>query len=1101
MAHCQRTGESKIRNATVQRQAVLAVVLALLAALVFVVTANAYVAQRTHDTLTDFDRGTFTFTGLLDIPERDIDSVQLLPVGLTGEMELSSRHLPEPVVDHATIAISNSVYVIGGTDRYGSPRADVLLTSVSDDQGNLSPWQSQAALPDARAGVGLASYRNTGNTSTLYVAGGFDGDYAPTDTVFRAQIDLSSGVLNGDWITDSHRLPHSVDHAPTVEHDGYLYVLGGTGMDMSGYFTSFQEVYAAPVNTDGSLGGAFVETSPLPRPLFYGYAVIYEGEITDTLYYVGGMYMVSRPPPVWVEPLASEEVYFADFLPNGTLTEWKRSEGALPRPLYGHSGVLVNDVELIVTGGIGNPKDPGETLTSTVKAALVDPDNSSFRLYNWCAHVPEPCNLGAWQTGGLLPEVRALHSTVAARDYIYVMGGQDTNQDATDTIFFGSIQGEGALYAPAGEYLSDKIDLGQPATLRKLAWQASIDPPGQVTLTMQYRTSANGKDWSAWSDPVFSQHGLNEINEFPAQGSIQFVQYEADFTTVLTHASPRLDEVHIFYEVPDPDLSVMKHTGSVITVGLGSTLQYTIHYSNTGGWVAENAVVTETLPAYTSYAGGPEWHQVGSSNLYTQLLGNVERNGSGDATFTVKVDDEVPPAVYSITNQVEIDYPPMIDTLGYVITDENRYDNWYQISNPLSFVAMTVTKEAFPPAGEPVTAGSLITYTLRYTNQGVARASQVVLTDTFDDRGTYTILTPSVPLTATEYVWNLGSLGPGQSGEQQMIVQVQDPLPNYEYVTNQASLHSPDDDVYHTPVLTHPLVSSVMTITKEASPPAGQEVTPGSLITYTLRYTNVGATRASQVVLTDTFDGRETYTIVTPPIPPTAKEYVWNLGSLGPGQSGEQQVVVRLQDPLPNHWVVTNEASLYSLGGDAYHTPVITHPVMNLSGTTPAPMVDLIVTNVKWQPSHIVSGTWPMFQTTVMNTGMRDASEHFWVSLYIKPEGSSPPSWPSDHDRGYCLYGCSVTRPSYVEYVDALGAGETLALSFENLSADLSPDFPKAGSYDIYVQIDVAFGGDNKYWGRFAEDREDNNLWHGMLTIEDSGPPKVFLPVIVRSSP
>jgi uncharacterized repeat protein (TIGR01451 family) len=1085
-----------------------------LTALILAVTANAYVAQLTHDTLADFDRGMFTFTGLVDIPESDIDSVQLLPIGLKGDMQRSNRILPEPLTGQATVAISDAIYVIGGTGTDFYPRSEVLLYTVSDNGGGLTLPETQRTLPGARSDAGAATHRGTGNTATLYVVGGWDMDDQPTNTVFRAQIDLATSAMNGDWSTDSRTVPQSVAHASAVEHDGYLYVLGGSGLDMSGYFTSFPQVYMAPISSDGSLGAGFAETSPLPRPLFYGYAVVYEGDITDTLYYVGGEYYVSEPPPQYIRSVASEEVYYADFLPNGGLTEWRRSEGALPRPLSGHSGVLINSYEMIVIGGIFNRWDAEETYNSTAKVAFVDPDNSSFRLYNWCEHVPPPCNLGAWQTGGQLPpkpppqenehEVRALHGTVTAGDYIYVIGGQDGSQDPTDTIFFGSIHGDGALYAPAGEYLSEKIDLGQPAALRKLTWQAFISPTGQVTLTLQYRTSSNGENWSAWSEPVFSQHGVNEIDDFPVQDDIRFVQYEAGFTTVLTHASPRLDELHIFYEVPDPDLSIIKDTGSVLTVALGSTLEYTIHYSNTGGWAAEKAVITESLPAHTSYAGDSEWHQVGSSSVYTYRLGDVERGENGDVSFWVKVDDKVPPTVDSITNRVEIDYPPMIDAFGDVITDENQHDNWFEISNPVSFFAMTVTKEALPPAGQPVTAGSLITYTLRYTNVGLTRASQAVLTDTFDGRGTYVIVTPVVPATATEVVWTLGPLAPKQSGERQMVVRVQDPLPNYDYVTNQASLYSPEGEVYHTPVITHLLSVSVLTVTKEAFPTAGITVTPGSLITYTLRYTNVGATRASQVVLTDTFDGRESYTIVTPSIPPTATEYAWDLGPLGPGQSGEQQVVVRVQDPLPNDWVVANQASLYSPGGEAYHTAVITHPVMNLSGTLPAPMVDLLVSDVQWAPPDVISGTWPAFTVTVQNGGTKAVSDPFSVTLYIKPEGSSAPSGPADLDQGYCLYSCSVTRTAYIQEVDALAIGEARPVSFGNLQAaeqDPSLDFPRTGVYDVFVQVDVALAGDNPYWGRLAEDREDNNLWHGMLTIKENEPRRVYLPLIVRNSP
>ncbi len=970
MHGAQRTTNLRFRSSLIRRQILLVLVLALLIVLILAVTANAYVAQRTNDTLSDFDRGTFTFTGLLDIPERDIDSVQLLPVGLTGEMELSPLHLPRPLVDHATIAIGDVIYVIGGTDQTFLTRAEVYFSTISDDQGTLSPWQQQTDLPDFRAGSGIAAYRNSASSSTLYAIGGFDGDYYLTDTVFRAQIDVTSGQMVGGWTGEAHHLPRPLTYAPAVEHDGLLYVLGGSGDS-----ESFVNVYKAPINSDGSLGEAFSETSPLPKPLFYGYAVVYDGALTDTLYYVGGMYYDNVG-----ERFASEEVYYADFLPGGGLTEWNRSEGALPRTLYGHSGVLVNGVELIVTGGIGNPIHPEETITSTVKAALVDPDNSNFRLYNWCEHVPEPCNLGAWQTGGLLPTVRALHGTVTGRDHIYVLGGQDADQDATDTIFFGSIQGQGALYAPAGQYRSEKLDLEQPATLRKLTWQASITPTGQVTLTMQYRTSADGGLWSEWSEPVISQDGLNEIDQFPGLGSIRYVQYEADFTTVLTHASPRLDEVHIFYEVPDPDLSVIKDTGSVITATLGGELQYTIRYSNTGGWVAEDAILTEALPEHTSYAGGPEWHQVGSSNLYTRSIGDVGRGETGSSTFKVKVDNEVPPGVLSIDNRIEIDYPPMIDALGDVITDPNDDDNWYEFSNLLSAFGLAVTKEA--------------------------------------------------------------------------------------------------------------------------DPPAGTVVTPGSLITYTLRYTNVGTIRASQVVLTDTFDAYDGYTIVTPSVPPGTREYVWHLDSLGPRQTGEKQVVVQLQDPLPNHWTVTNQGSLYSPEGDPYHTPVITHPVLSPPGT---PMVDLVVTDVSWQPTDPVSGTWPMFTAAIVNTGTKVASDDFWVSLYIKPRPSAAPAWPADHDGGYCLHGCTITRGEYVKSVSTLGPGEGIQVVFGALPTDDPPPYsPAAGTYDIYVQVDVAFEGDNVFWGRHAEDREDNNIRHETLSLRDSepsGPPKVYLPAILRSSP
>ena len=73
------------------RQLVLALVLGLLGVLLVIMTANAYVAVKIHDTLEDFDRGTFNYTGLLDLPPH-IESVQLLPIGLTGEWPCEQLH-------------------------------------------------------------------------------------------------------------------------------------------------------------------------------------------------------------------------------------------------------------------------------------------------------------------------------------------------------------------------------------------------------------------------------------------------------------------------------------------------------------------------------------------------------------------------------------------------------------------------------------------------------------------------------------------------------------------------------------------------------------------------------------------------------------------------------------------------------------------------------------------------------------------------------------------------------------------------------------------------------------------------------------------------
>lgn len=970
------------RRATRSRRVVLAFVLGLLGVLLMVMTANAYVAKKTQDSLLDFDRGRFFYTGLLDIPP-DIHSVQLLPVGLTGEWGYG-QPLPLPLADMGAVAIGDVILLAGGTTPVGrlSQVHDGVYTSIMTGvKGELTPWSTEPALPAPRTGAAIAVYYREGAASTVYVVGGLGpGHWPPTDTVYRAQIDNATGHILGAWTEDQTKLLEPLFYGAAVVYGDYLYVIGGTNGAVS-----FDAVYYAPIDPiDGSLG-PFAETSPLLGPqsegLFDGYAVVYDGDITDTIYYVGGMYLVPNTPPTPADRFATEEVYFADFLGGGEITEWTRSQGALPRPLYAHSGVLIRQGEILSTGGIRDPLDPFESFTSTVQAALVDPDNPSFRLFNWCDTVPNPetCTIGAWLTGKLMPDVRALHGAVTGHGYVYVLGGQDGEQHIVDTVLFGTVNGAGAAYAPEGRYLSEVIDLEQPATFRQLAWHTTIDFPDDMGLTMRYRTRVGGEIWSDWSLPQVGQALTNVIVPEELPTNIRYVQYEVNFTTAITYDSPRLNWVDIYYEVDDPDLAVVKTT-DVMSAQLDSPLEYTIRYTNTGGWMAENVVITETLPAHTTYAGDESWSLV-DTGVYTHSVGDLERGADGSTTFRVKVDKQVPQGVYAIANRVDIDYPPMIDALENIIVDPEPDDNWDALEIPLAFTALTVTKSALPAPGSIVTPGSSITYTLCYTNMGGLRVSNAVLTDTFDYRGSYTVTEMS---------------------------------------------QEPD----------------------------------------------VGGN-------------------------------IWYLGELTPTEEGEITVAVRLADRLPNHWLVTNVANLSNPAGDPYQA-VVTHTVMNghFVGPefVPDPIVDLAITDVHWVPSKPEAGDWPTFSATIVNSGTADALDPFWVELYIKPSPSDPPKGPYDHDGGYCLGDCTSLpyRRRYVEQVPGgLAMDSSTVVRFENLYEDLSLDFPAIGAYDIYVQVDVSFSDPDfhPYWGFYPEDYEDNNIWPGSLFVDYA---HSYLPQILR---
>lgn len=784
------------RGAIRARRLVLALVLGLLGVLLMIMTANAYVAKKTQDSLLDFDRGTFFYTGLLDIPDDDIHSVQLLPIGLTGKMT-ATHSLPLSLTNLAAVANGDVIYVVGGIDSKPEARVEVYSAIITGTQGEIAPWQTANALPAARVGAGIAVHPGTGDTSTLYVVGGLNSNFEPTDTIYRAQVTDTTGEFIEDWTADAQSLPQPLYYASAIEHGDALYVIGG-----SDGAQAFDTVYRYPIMSDGSLGSVSA-TSPLTVPLFNGFTIVYADDTavtTDTVYYVGGSYI---GPGMKVLP--SEQVYFADFLPGGGLTEWRRSAGALPRPTYGHSGVLINQGAIIATGGIAQRLDQSETYTSSVKSALVDPEDPSFRLYDWCRGLKPPvCTIGAWQTGDILPEVRALHGTVEGHGYFYVIGGQDDFQKPQKSVFVGTLNESDAWYAADGWYKSEEIDLEQAATLRQLNWHTTIEYPGQMGMSMRYQTKVEGEQWSGWSMPQVGATLTNVLIPEELPTNIRYVQYEVNFTTTITNASPLLNWVEIYYEVDDPDVAVTKTT-EVTSAQLSSPLEYTIRFTNTGDWVAENVVLTETLPEYTTYDGDSSWQQV-DTRVYTQTVGDLERGAHGSTTFRVKVDKEVPKGVDTITNRIDIDYPPMIDALGVSISDPITIDNSAELETPLALSALTVTKDAMPAPESIVTPGSSITYTLGYENMGRIGVSGAVLTDTFDHRESYTITEMSREPDLGGNVWYLGTLTPSSEGEITVSVKLADRLPNHWPVTNLADLSSPAGGSYQAAV-THTVMN------------------------------------------------------------------------------------------------------------------------------------------------------------------------------------------------------------------------------------------------------------------------------------------------------
>lgn len=103
-----------------------------------------------------------------------------------------------------------------------------------------------------------------------------------------------------------------------------------------------------------------------------------------------------------------------------------------------------------------------------------------------------------------------------------------------------------------------------------------------------------------------------------------------------------------------PDLSITLGDGGVIPQP-GGTIAYLLTYNNTGNIGTSGTVLTETVPANTTFnsaASTPGWTLNGST--YTFNLGTLAAGGTGSATFAVTVNTPFPVAASTVTDTAGI---------------------------------------------------------------------------------------------------------------------------------------------------------------------------------------------------------------------------------------------------------------------------------------------------------------------------------------------------------------------------------------------------------------------------------------------------------------
>ncbi|QKX17133.1 DUF4347 domain-containing protein [Microbulbifer sp. YPW1] len=354
------------------------------------------------------------------------------------------------------------------------------------------------------------------------------------------------------------------------------------------------------------------------------------------------------------------------------------------------------------------------------------------------------------------------------------------------------------------------------------------------------------------------------------------------------------------------DLAIDKDDGG-ITVEPGDTLVYTLNYANNGTADASGVVITESLPEYATFDAAnsdPRWVDQGDGT-FTLELNTLAAGETGSVEFAVIIDEPIPTGVEETSNTTTIEDD------GNTGPDQNLVDNEDDEVTPIDGRPDYVI-DKIENFDDPAHPGDTIQWTITITNEGNQDGTGVVITDDLpsvilfsefsaSDGGVITL----VPGTVT---WDIGDLAVGESATVTLTAVVADRIPaNFPPQINSVEVTddgtngpdpTPENNVDAEPL---DITFVDLAIRKSINDEDGV-AQPGELVTYTLRYTNLGTETATGATISESLPENTTFDAAnsTPGWTLVGDEYVIDIGDVGPGEEGSVQFAVIIDNPIPS---------------------------------------------------------------------------------------------------------------------------------------------------------------------------------------------------------
>ena len=339
--------------------------------------------------------------------------------------------------------------------------------------------------------------------------------------------------------------------------------------------------------------------------------------------------------------------------------------------------------------------------------------------------------------------------------------------------------------------------------------------------------------------------------------------------------------------VAAPDLQVTKTDGRA-SAQPGQTLTYTLTISNVGNQGATGVILTDTLPANTTFVSASDGG-VFAAGVVTWNIGSLAAGASVTRLVAVQVNTAVPAGVTSITNTATAT-DDGTNGLDPTPADNTATDTDTLVAAP----DLVLLKD---DGVVSVVAGQTLTYTLTFRNDGnQARhrrdadrhaAGQHHLRQRLRRRR------PGRQCRDLEHRQRAG----GATITRTVTVQVNDPLPaGVTSITNTATVtddgangadptpaNNTDTDIDSLATTPDLVVTKTDGVTSAS---------PGDTLIYTLTISNAGAQDASGVIVTDTLPANTTFVSASDGGTFSGGVVTWNVGGLAARTSVTRTVTV-----------------------------------------------------------------------------------------------------------------------------------------------------------------------------------------------------------------